>query len=723
MRVSLHLLTLLPLLAITACGPAPTPVAPTDPAEAPAPTLAAPAPSMTAGAPTTPPPREPPEPSADFDPIAAGLTVEGMTHLCDDHLAAASALAASIRARKGAPPAELTYDATFGRFDDVGLEVANAAELPYLLAVAHPDAAVREAARLCEPKADAFTTALYLDADLAAVLRAYVAKGEPLTGEKKRLAEDVLRDFRRNGAELPAAKQETLRALNAELTRLGQEFEANINSSTGHIEVRPAALAGLPAEYVKKHPPMKDGKEATDGKVTITIDYPDYFPFITYAKDRKAAEELYVKFTNRGGEENVELLGRVLARRHDKAVLLGYPSWAAFAIEPRMAKTPKAVAEFLGQIRAALREPARREMAELYREHVRVGGARGDKLSPVERYYLQDRVRAAKYKLNTQELSNYFPIATVTKGLLDITAKMYGLTYKEVPSPSVWHPDVTLHEVWSGGERIGAFYLDLYSRPDKFKHAAMFPLRTAKRLRDGRYARPMAALECNFPKPSDGPALMSHEDVVTFFHEFGHVLHHLLTRSELASYSGTQTLRDFVEAPSQMFEEWAWSREVLDLFARHYKTGAKIPGELFAAMQRARPFGRALETQRQVTFATLDFEYHSREPGFDTTAVLEEVQAANDSFTFLKGTHFQSSFGHLIGYDAGYYSYQWALSLSRDILTRFKKEGLMAPTTAAAFRNEVLAKGGGDDPRALLARFLGREPNSEAYLAYLRGKE
>lgn len=719
MRVSLHLVAFLPLLALAGCGPAPTPLAPTDPA--PPPIAIAPTPSQSAGAEKATPPASP-EPSADFDPMAAGLTVEGMKRLCDDHLAAATAMAASIRALKGAPPSALTYDATFGRFDDVVLEVSNAGQLPYLLAVAHPDAAVREAARLCEPKADAFTTTLYLDADLAKVLRAYVAKGEPSTGEKKRLAEEVLRDFRRNGAELPAEKQETLRSLNAELTRLGQEFESNISSSTGHIEVRPAALVGLPAEYVKKHPPMKDGKEAKDGKVTITIDYPDYFPFITYARDRKAAEELYVKFTNRGGEENVKLLERVLKRRHDKAVLLGYPSWAAFATEPRMAKTPKAVADFLAQIRTALREPARLEMEELYREHIRFGGTRADKLSPVERYYLQDRVRAAKYKLNTQELASYFPIGAVTKGLLDITAKMYGLTYKEVPA-NAWHPDVSLHEVWSGGELIGSFYLDLYSRPDKFKHAAMFPIRTAKRLRDGRYMRPMAALECNFPKPGEGPALMSHEEVVTFFHEFGHVLHHLLTRSELASYSGTSTVRDFVEAPSQMFEEWPWSREVLDLFARHYKTGAKIPDELFSAMQRSRTFGRALETQRQVTFATLDFEYHSREPGFDTTAVLEEVQGANDSFTFLKGTHFQSSFGHLIGYDAGYYSYQWALALSRDILTRFKKEGLLNPTTAASFRDEVLAKGGGDDPRALLARFLGRESNNEAYLAYLRGKE
>jgi thimet oligopeptidase len=248
----------------------------------------------------------------------------------------------------------------------------------------------------------------------------------------------------------------------------------------------------------------------------------------------------------------------------------------------------------------------------------------------------------------------------------------------------------------------------------------MFPIRTPALLPDGRYLAPIAALECNFPKPGAEPALLSHEEVVTFFHEFGHVLHHLLTTSTLATYAGTNTVRDFVEAPSQMFEEWAWSREVLDLFAKHYKTGAPIPSELFQAMTAARAFGRGLDTQRQIFLATLDQELHTRDPGFDSTRVVEEVEDATDSFAYVKGTHFQSSFGHLIGYDAGYYSYQWALALSRDVLTRFKTEGLLNPTTAAAWRTEVLAKGGGADERSMVRAFLGREPSNAAYFAYLR---
>jgi thimet oligopeptidase len=303
-----------------------------------------------------------------------------------------------------------------------------------------------------------------------------------------------------------------------------------------------------------------------------------------------------------------------------------------------------------------------------------------------------------------------------------VTAKMYGVEYRVVASHA-WHPDVSAYDVLAKGETIGRIYLDLYSRPNKFKHTAMFNVRTPKKLADGRMQLPMAALECNFPSPGAEPALMQHDDVVTFFHEFGHVLHHLFSRAELASYAGTATVRDFVEAPSQVFEEWPWSREVLDMFAKHYKTGERIPDALFDAFTRSRSFGRALDTERQLFLAVLDQELHTRDPGFESTRVVEEIEGEYDSFPFVKGTHFQSSFGHLVGYDAGYYTYQWDQAISRDVLTRFRKEGFLNPATASAWRDEVLSKGGGADERTMIARFLGREPNDEAYFAFLGGKD
>ncbi len=717
-------LALLALLA-AACGPAPQPdpVTPARPGAPPASTTMAEA---------------PPAARPELDPVAVGTTPDGIRQLCDEHLALAQQHLDEIKKLKEVKPEELTFASTLGRFDDAILEVNSAGELPYLMGVAHPDPATREAAKLCEPKVDKLTTAMWLDADLAAVIKAYAAKGEKLEGERARLLADVLRDFRRNGLDLPPEKQARLRELNEQITKIGQQFMSNLGESAS-IEVAPRSLEGLPADYVAKHAPK------ANGKVEITTDYPDYFPFVTYAKDRKAALELYKLSTNRGGDKNVKLLERLLALRAEKAKMLGYKSWADYAIEPRMAKTSGAVRDFLEQVRGALKEPAKAEMAELMKEHVRLGGKKSDKLAPSERYYLEDRVRKEKYSFDSQALSEYLEVGAVKKGLMEITARMYGIEYREVPAKA-WHPDVTAYEVRStsdGGKVIGKFYLDLYSRPDKYKHAAMFGVRTAKRLSDGTWQTPIAALECNFPKPAgragahEGAApptlpmvatpetggLMSHEDVVTFFHEFGHVLHHMLTRSELASYSGTAAVRDFVEAPSQMFEEWAWSREVLDLFARHHKTGEKIPDSLFQAMTRARSFGRALATQRQIFLARLDQELHTRDPVGDSTKVVEEVQRATDSFEYVKGTHFQSSFGHLIGYDAGYYGYQWALSLSRDVLTRFKKEGLLSQATARSWREEVLSKGGGMDEREMISRFLGRPPSHEAYLAYLQGKE
>lgn len=653
----------------------------------------------------------------EFNPVAVGMTQAGVQKLCDDHLKKADELLAQIKALKGAPADKLTYEATLGRFDQMVLELNNAGEFPYLMAVAHPDQGVREAAKTCEPKTEKFTTAMWLDADLAGVIKAYAQKGEKLTGERARLLHDVLRDFRRNGLDLPPEKQQRLREINESITTNGQMFISNIGASKETLLVDAKALEGLPPEYVANHPPN------ADGKVELSTDYPDFFPFVTYSRDRKAAKALYVLFTNRGGDKNVKILEVILKLRHEKAKLLGYASWADYATEPRMAKSAKNVAAFLDTIRDALKEPAKAELAEFMAEHVRLGGNKMDKLAPSDRYFLEDRVRNAKYKFNSQELSNYFDISAVKAGLMSITARMYGIEYKEVPAQA-WHPDVTAYEVWSGGKLIGKFYFDLFSRPDKYKHAAMFGVRSAKRLPDGTYQTPIAALECNFPKPGAQAALMSHDEVVTFFHEFGHVLHHILTRSELASFSGTATVRDFVEAPSQMFEEWAWSREVLDLFAKHHKTGEKIPDDLFAAMQKARTFGRALSTQRQLFLAKLDQEFHTRAPGANTTNIVKEVQNSTDpSFPYVAGTHFQSSFGHLIGYDAGYYGYQWALALSRDVLTRFKKEGLLNPKTAADWRNEVLAKGGGEDETEMLTRFLGRAPNHEAYIAYLKGKD
>jgi thimet oligopeptidase len=654
--------------------------------------------------------------SLDIDPTLLGQTAEGVTQLCDQSLARAESLLAAIRKLKDADDSELTFDATLGRLDDTVLAMHHAADFPQLMAAVHPDKAVRDAAKDCEPKVSKFDTALFLDPDVASVIKRYAAKGEKLSAPRARLLEHTLRDFKRNGLDLAEEGQARLREINDEITRHAQEFDTNIAEATLSIEVDPAKLKGLPKSYITDHKPE------SSGKVRLTTDYPDYFPVLTYAQDRSVALELYKQFENRAATRNVPLLEKILKLRHEKAKLLGYKTWADFVLEPRMAKTSSNVATFLESVRTHLEKKGAEEFTEFQAMHARLGGKATDPIPPSDRLYLEDQLRSQKYGLDSKELSEYFEVERVKQGILDITSKMFGLTFKPTDA-RVWHTDVKAFEVIDAkGKLIGRFYMDLYPRPDKYKHAAVFGIRETKQMSNGARLTPIAAIVCNFPKPGSSPALISHSDVTTFFHEFGHVLHHLLSESELASFAGTAVARDFVEAPSQMLEEWAWSRETLDQFARHHSKGDLIPDRLFKAMQRARGFGRALNTQRQLFLAALDQAYHTHEPGFDSTKLLQEIHAKYTPFKFVEGTHFQASFGHLMGYDAGYYGYQWALSIARDLFTKFQADGLMNPATAARYRSAVLAMGGSDDEAKLVESFLGRPPNDTAYKAYLDGK-
>ena len=650
-----------------------------------------------------------------LDPVPKATKASGVTELADDALQRAQTLLEEIRALADGAEEAISFESVLGRLDEIHFALGLGSGTAQLMAEVHPDADVREAARACEPRFDEFATNLMLDAKLAEAVERVAAKGEKLSASSKRLLDHTRRDLRRNGLKLPPEKQKRLRELNDELTRTGQAFSKNIAEATDFIEVDVESLEGLPDEYVA----AKLRTRLPNGKVRITTSYPDYFPFLRYAEDRDAARRLFAKFENRAADVNLPLLDKILRLREEKAHLLGYATWADYVLEPLMAKDAKTVRTFLETVRDAVREPASIEF-ELFRQKQRELGRPVDPIYGSERLYLEEKLRAERFGLDSKELSKYFEVRSVQKGLLDIIAELYALEVVRVDVPA-WHEDVEVFELRENGATVGRLYLDLFPRENKFQHAAVFGIRPSKRMADGSRVVPISTLVCNFPRPAPGqPALLTHDEVVTFFHELGHVMHQLLTQSPYAAFSGTSTARDFVELPSQMFEEWAFTREVLDRFARHYETGERIPDELFAALTRSRGFGRALATQRQLFFAALDLEYHTRPSGFDTTAVLKEVHGQYLPFAFLEGTHFQASFGHLIGYDAGYYGYQWALSLSRDVLTRFEREGMMNARVAKEFREAVLAPGGSEDETAMVERFLGRKPNADAYIEFLR---
>ena len=678
----------------------------------------------------TPPTTKPaPLVAADIDPVAFGLgrdttgpgndgdvarASDGIERLCDQNLTRARALLEETRALETKGDANLTWDTTLGKLDRMRAALRNAGDFPALMAVAHPDEGVRNKAKACEPRVEEFETALWLDAKVARVVKRYAAKKENLPGPRARMLAHVLRDFRRNGLDLDEKAQARLREINTELTKLGQAFDTNLADSHLTVEATAAELDGLPKEWLASHAP------GANGKISISTDYPDYFPVLQYAKNRKVALALYKQFENRAADKNVAVLEKVLTLRGEKAKMLGYATWADYVLEPRMAKDRKTVSAFLESIKTHLAKKGADELAEARAMHVKLGGKATDPIPPSDRLYLEDQVRRAKYGLDSKEVSQYFEVTRVKEGLLTITSKLFGVRYRRIDAPT-WHSDVEAMEVTDlTGKVLGRFYFDLYPRDGKYKHAAVFSIRDTIRLDNGSRLVPIAAIECNFPKPGGAaPALMSHHDVVTFFHEFGHVIHHVLSESELSWFAGTSVARDFVEAPSQMLEEWAWSKETLDLFAAHHDKGTPIPPALHAAMLKSRSFGRALGTQRQLFLAALDQTYHTRPMPFDTTKALAEVNDAYTPFKYVEGTHFQASFGHLIGYDAGYYGYQWALSIAQDLFTRFQKEGMMNEKTAAEYRAAILSRGGADDEENLVKTFLGRPTNDTAFKAFL----
>ena len=678
-----------------------------------------PPPPMPENPPTTElttPPEPPKTPTHLVDPVASGLTVEGVTALCDEHVGRARTILEEIKALDSQGDDALGWDNTAGRVDAIVLELSVANGFPSLMSLGHPDKGVREAAKACEPKVEKFHTDMMLDPKFAAVIKRYAAKGEKLEGTRGRLLRELLRDFRRNGLDLPPDKQARLRELNEQLTKLQQDFTSNISDAVDSIKVKPTQLRGLPEAFIEQHKPGKDGL------VTLTTNYPDYFPVITYCEDRTVARDLTEKFDNRAAKENLEILNRVLTLRNEKAKLLGYETWADYAIEPRMAKTAKTVQDFLDRLSKELEVPARKEYLQFAAEYRRLGHRVGKRIPNYERLFIGQKLRERNYGFDSKELSKYFEVGAVTQGLLRIVEKLYGIEFATIEDTPKWHPDVIALNVVDHGKPVGRIYLDLHPREGKYKHAAMFEIRPGKALSKGEYLTPMAALMCNFPKPGDAPALMTHNELTTFFHEFGHVLHHVLTRQPLASYAGTNTARDFVETPSQMFEEWPFRREILDMFAKHHETGKPIPDDLYKALIRSRAFGRALHTERQVSLAALDFAYHSTPIPLDSDKVFNDVMDKRQRFSYLPETHFQATFGHLMGYDAGYYSYQWALVIAQDVLTRFKSDGFLNEKAANDWRHMVLEQGAGEDENKLIEQFLGRPHNLEAYSKFLQGK-
>jgi thimet oligopeptidase len=679
---SLWLVTLL-----LACKSAPPP----EPPAPPAPTEAAPVNAAT----VTPPV------AADAPIWQSAAILEGK---CKATLAEIEVIRGEIKA--GAPDTLAAYDRMLAKVDRLSGWLDLSANVS-------PEETVRNAAEACQRSLGTLVNDLNLDRGLYD--RVAAIEVERLNPLGQRSTALILRTFKRAGVSQDEATRQKLKALYDEMVKVGQDFDRAIRDDVRTIEVDPSELKGLPEDFIKGHP------VGENGKVKLTTNNPDFLPVSTYAESESLRKALYVAFQSRAAETNPQNLKKLLELRHTYATTLGYPSWAAYMAEDKMVKTAATIEKFLGDVAQVARPRMNADLKELLARKKK-DDKKAKQIEGWDRFYYVEKVRAEKFGFDARAVRPYFEYNAVTAGLMDLYGELFAVRFVKDTEAPRWHPDVEAYQLWQGDKQLGRFYLDMHPRPNKYGHAAMFPLQTG--LSDGTLA--IGALVCNFPDPktSQGPALMEHDQVVTYFHEFGHLVHQLLaTGSPYVNLGGTNVEWDFVEAPSQLLEEWARDATVLARFAHHVESKEPIPAALVQKLRESAEFGKGTAVMRQVFYASLSFQLHNQKPdGLDLDKVTVALEKQYSPYPHAAGTRMYASFGHLQSYSSMYYTYQWSLSLAKDIYTRFQKAGLLDPATAAAYRTEILSPGGSRDASELVASFLGRTTNLEAYRAWLQSK-
>jgi thimet oligopeptidase len=519
------------------------------------------------------------------------------------------------------------------------------------------------------------------------------------------------RDLRRAGHELSEDRRKELQTLRNRLIELEVQFQRNIAESDDHIEVSLDDTEGLPDSYIEG---LKEGK--TPDTVKITLAYPDYSPFMEQAANRANRKALQHKFYNQAASENTPLLAEAISVRARVSDLLGYDTWAEHQMELKMAD-PAAVAEFYDSVVPGLTIKALLERQAL--EVLLQADHPGETLSVWDWVYYDTQQARTDFGVDQNKVAEYFPLESAIAGMFEITGEVFGIDYAAVDDATTWHEDVRSYRIidTASQEPIATFHLDLHPRDGKYTHAACFSLQKGSRLPDGSYRKPEAAVLANFTRPTDtSPSLLRHDEVLTLFHEFGHVLHFCLTEVDLGRFAGFDTEWDFVEAPSQIMENWTWDGDVLRRFAAHHETGEPIPDDLVAGLTAIRDHNIGLKLLRQAYYGNLDLQFHTSGPEPDLHKIDREMHAITQ-LAIHDDTFFAASFGHLMGgYDAGYYGYLWSMVYGDDMFSVFEAEGVLSPEVGRRYRQEILATGASRDAIDHLRAFLGREPNAKAFL-------
>jgi thimet oligopeptidase len=658
-----------------------------------------------------------PSPSADPQPQAAAGPESG--GLIGTEVARANA---AIVAIVDLPDDQRTIANTLTAVDDVQWEFIQSVRMDGFLASVSTDAAVRDRGRRIQVETSAWFDQLYQNVDLYRTIDAFCASHPDLQGEDARYRDVLLRDFRRRGVDLGEEQRAELLEIENQLQELGIEFRSNIDEDETTVLLTAEECRGVPERAL--------GRVQRKGPLySVSLVGSAVSDFFAYCEVEETRCKLSLAYSKRAGSRNVEVLEELLRLRSRKARMLGYPTIAHYRTQTRMARTPERVAQFYADLKPKLRRKAERDLAELQaakREHT---GDPEAEFHAWDNSFYRNRLMLSKYAVDNEAVREYFPIERVTEGIFAVTQDLFGIRFTEISAEAreqgrpMWHAEVRLYQVHdaASGELLGEFYTDLHPRPGKYTHAAQFPLRSRKLLPDGSVAKPLVALVCNFTKPTaEEPALLRHREVETYFHEFGHCLHSILTTADYAEFAGSAVARDFVEAPSQMLENWIWDAGVLARLSRHHETGESLPEETLRGMLAAKNMGSGLSAEAQVFLGMMDMAFHTDVDGeVDTTAVRAQVYRDTRIFPAIEGLTSQGSFGHLVGYHASYYGYLWSLVYAQDMFSRFEKEGIMNKDTAGEYRRLVLARGGTVEALELVRDFLGREPNADAFLREL----
>jgi thimet oligopeptidase len=617
-------------------------------------------------------------------------------------------------------PGKVTFKSTVAALDDVTYETSLAGNRATLIKETNTNPAMRTAAENAVKAFQDWVVGVDYRDDVYKAIKAFADTNPKLSGEDEKLLKETLRDYHRAGLELPPEQRKEVEELRKELSKLGTDFDTNIVKSNAPVMFSKADLDGLPESFFAS-PGIKTGDDVYTVMANVT------WQFNTVqenAKNEATRKQLYIVRETLAKDKNVPLLNQMLALRNEIALRLGYKSWDDYQTEVKMAKTGVNAEKYINDLVTGIQPKFDSEIAELQKLKAADTNDPNAKIMVWDWRYYSNQLNKQKYAVDKEALRAYFPFQKVLAGMFNIYQSIFGLKFEKIVAPYKWFDDLQLYLVADSatGEPLGMFYLDMFPREGKFNHFAQFDIISGKLLPNGKYQRPTVALLCNFPPASgDAPSLMTHQDVETLFHEFGHALHSIVTRAKYGRFAGTHVPGDFVEAPSQMLQNWVWDKKVLDTFAADYRDPSKkIPADIVKQLNDAKLANAGVLYRRQFAFASLDLALHDPHPEempYDSVAIsnpiLEKVFLPIDP-----STTFVSYFGHLNGYDAGYYGYAWADAIAADMATVFEKakDGYLDKQAGMKLRREIYEPGDSRDVNESIEKFLGRKQSTEPFL-------